>query len=68
MLITMEHVRAGGGCASGLRTFFNRYQLDLKAFLDNGGIDSDALLATGDAIALNIVRLAETRNQQSEVK
>ncbi|WP_113632155.1 hypothetical protein DUT67_14880 [Pectobacterium peruviense] len=68
MLITMEHVRAGGGCAGGLRMFFNRYQLDLKAFLANGGIDSDALLATGDAIALNIVRLAEARTQQREAQ
>jgi len=68
MLITMEHVRAGGGCASGLRTFFSRYQLDLKAFLADGGIDSDTLLATGDAIALNIVRLAEEQISPGEDK
>lgn len=68
MLITMEHIRAGGGCAYGLRTFFARYSLDLKAFLANGGIESDLFLATGDALAINIVRLAEAQARQNEVK
>lgn len=59
MKITMEHIRAGGGCAWGLRTFFTRYNLDLDAFIRAGGIDADVLLATGDALAINIVRKAE---------
>ncbi|CAI0909229.1 hypothetical protein [Serratia ficaria] len=59
MKITMEHIRAGGGCAWGLRTFFTRYNLDLDAFIRDGGIDADKLLNTGDALAINIVRQAE---------
>ncbi|ENF7218610.1 MULTISPECIES: hypothetical protein [Serratia] len=65
MKITMEHIRAGGGCAWGLRTFFARYQLDLEAFLREGGIDSEKFLATGDALAINIVRLAE-KNEEDQ--
>ncbi|CNJ03221.1 Uncharacterised protein [Yersinia aldovae] len=60
MLITMTHIRAAGGCAWGLRTFFERYQLDLDAFFRDGGIDSAVLMGTGDALALNVVRLAES--------
>ncbi|HDQ4779711.1 TPA: hypothetical protein P9I62_002956 [Klebsiella pneumoniae] len=61
MLITMEDIRAGGGCAPGLRAFFTRYNLDLKAFIRDGGIEAETLLATGDALAISIVRLAESR-------
>lgn len=61
MLITMEHIRAGGGCAWGLRTFFARYSLDLQAFIRDGGIDSEVLAGTGDALAIQIVELAKTQ-------
>lgn len=57
----MEHIRAGGGCAWGLRTFFARYSLDLQAFIRDGGIDSEVLAATGDALAIQIVELAQTQ-------
>ncbi|NCG53843.1 hypothetical protein [Serratia fonticola] len=59
MLITMEHIRAANGCAWGLRTFFARYGLDVKAFIANGGIESDLLLATGDALAIRVVEHAQ---------
>jgi hypothetical protein len=61
MLITMEDIRAGGGCAPGLRAFFARYGLDIKAFIRDGGIDADVLAATGDALAIQIVRLARAK-------
>lgn len=64
MQITMEHIRAGGGCAWGIRTFFSRYNLDLQAFLRDGGIDSHVLLATGDALAIRVVELAQQQAQQ----
>lgn len=57
----MEHIRAGGGCAWGLRTFFARYSLDLQAFIRDGGIDSEVLARTGDALAIQIVELAQTQ-------
>ncbi|TQI78692.1 hypothetical protein FHU10_1267 [Serratia fonticola] len=59
MLITMEHIRAAGGCAWGLRTFFARYNLDIEAFIATGSIDSDALLATEDALAIRVVEQAQ---------
>ncbi|CAI2537455.1 hypothetical protein [Serratia ficaria] len=64
MLITMEDIRAGGGCAPGLRAFFARYNLDLKAFIQDGGIDAELLAATGDALAIKIVRQAQARAAQ----
>lgn len=66
MLITMEHIRAGGGCAWGLRTFFTRYGLDVEAFIRHGGIDSATLLATGDALAIRVVRMAEVQAGNGE--
>ncbi|ATN93646.1 tail protein [Pseudomonas phage VW-6B] len=63
MLITMEDIRAGGGCAPGLRAFFARYGLDLKAFIRDGGIDAELLAGTGDALAIKIVRLAQTKSE-----
>ena len=59
MKITMEHIRAGGGCAWGLREFFKRYHLDLNAFIRDGYIDSEKVLKTGDALAVRIVNIAK---------
>lgn len=61
MKITMNDIRRGDGCAWGLRAFFKRYNLDLDAFIKNGFIDSEILRGTGDALALQIVELAESR-------
>lgn len=61
MLITMEHIRAGGGCAWGLRTFFARYNIDMQAFIENGGVDAETLRATGDALGIRIVEMAEAK-------
>ncbi|EAB2304168.1 hypothetical protein PPQ05_001031 [Salmonella enterica] len=65
MLITMEHIRAGGGCAWGLRTFFARYNLDLEAFIRDGGINSELLAGTGDALAIQIVELAQQTQKEA---
>lgn len=65
MLITMEHIRAGGGCAWGLRTFFARYNLDLQGFIRTGGIDSEVLAGTGDALAIQIVELAQQTQKEA---
>jgi hypothetical protein len=61
MLITMEDIRAGGGCAPGLRAFFSRYGLNIKAFIRDGGIDAELLAGTGDALAIQIVNLARAK-------
>ena len=59
MKITMEHIRAGGGCAWGLREFFKRYHLDLNAFIKRGCIDEKELIETNDALALDIINIAK---------
>ena len=59
MKITMEHIRAGGGCAWGLREFFKRYHLDLNAFIKSGYIDEKELIETNDALALHIINIAK---------
>ncbi|MBK5072581.1 hypothetical protein I2492_06100 [Budviciaceae bacterium CWB-B4] len=66
MKITMQHIRAGGGCAWGLRAFFDRYHLDLDAFLAHGFIDSELLEATENELALNIVRKAQETEQDKK--
>lgn len=68
MLITMEHIRAAGGCAWGLRSFFTRYNLDVEAFIANGGIESDLLMATGDALAIRVVEQAQAAADSGEAK
>ena len=65
MNITMNDIRRGGGCAWGLRTFFKRYNLDFDAFIKDGFIDAEALRGTGDALAIQIVELAEARQGES---
>lgn len=60
MKITMEHIRAGGGCAWGLREFFKRYNLDLNTFIRDGYIEEKILLKTSDALALHIINIAKT--------
>ncbi len=68
MLITMEHIRAAGGCAWGLRSFFTRYNLDVEAFIANGGIESDLLMATGDALAIRVVEQAQAAVDAADVE
>lgn len=43
----------------GAADLFCRYNLDLRAFIRDGGIDSELLAGTGDALAFQIVELAQ---------
>ncbi|MDF7667940.1 hypothetical protein PT273_08890 [Orbaceae bacterium ESL0727] len=65
MKITMEHIRAGGGCAWGLREFFKRYDLDINEFVKNGYIESEKLLATNDDLAIKVVEKAMNKKVTS---
>ena len=48
VVVRMEHCRAAGFCARGVRALAARYNLDYQKFLSDG-IDSEELLkATGD--------------------
>lgn len=54
MRITITDIREAGHCVSGARTWFAGYNLDFRDFIKNG-IDAADFLATGDAIAVQIV-------------
>lgn len=54
LTITINDIRACGHCVRGTRKFFESYNLDFRDFLTNG-IDAETFLATGDAIAKDIV-------------
>lgn len=63
--VTLDHLSTieafgskPGFCRRGARHFFATHQLDWDAFRHHG-IDSDALLATGDAMAEALVKHAE---------
>jgi hypothetical protein len=54
LVITMDDIGRAGFCARGAKAFFREHGLDFRAFL-NGGIDADALAATGDARAIQVI-------------
>lgn len=49
-------------CSRGARDFFIRHNLDWSTFLQEG-IDEELLIATGDAMALQVVEAANGRQQ-----
>ncbi|MCH9691042.1 MAG: hypothetical protein K0U59_03080 [Gammaproteobacteria bacterium] len=53
-------MRALGYCNRGAREWFARYHLDWSAFIDRG-IEAEYLLATGDAMAKEVVAVAQQR-------
>lgn len=57
-IVRMVHVRQAKMCSSGAREFFERHGLDWQDFLNNG-IDAEKLRATGDAMAIQVVKVAE---------
>ena len=65
VIITIEDIRACGGCARSLRAFFKRYNLDLKAFIKDGGIDADKLRACNNAIADRVIAYKEKKIRES---
>lgn len=58
ILVKMTHVRQAGMCSKGTREFFKRHSLDWQEFLKNG-IEAAKLEATGDAMAIEVVRVAK---------
>lgn len=58
MKIYMYHVREAKMCAKGTRMFFERHNFDFQDFLKNG-IDAELFIATGDAMALQVVEVAK---------
>jgi len=67
--VTLTHLRSVPGfgpkpgfCAGGARAFFARYGLDWSTFIKDG-IDEEALLGTGDALAIALVEHARRCEQ-----
>ncbi|HGB3471683.1 TPA: hypothetical protein ACIVB1_001973 [Salmonella enterica subsp. diarizonae serovar 61:l,v:z35] len=56
--VTLVHIRQAGYCPQGARQFARRYGLDFRQFIRDGYIDSEILLATGDALAVRLVEYA----------
>jgi hypothetical protein len=55
MLITITDIRLAGHCVSGARDWAQAYGIDFRDFIRNG-IDSEVLLATGDAMAEQVIQ------------
>jgi len=59
-IVTMRHIREAKMCSRGTRAFFQAHNLDWQKFLKEG-IPSKELADTGDAMALQVVRVANGR-------
>ncbi len=55
MRITITDIRQAGHCVAGAREWAKAYDIDFRDFIKNG-IDADVLLATGDAMAEQVVQ------------
>jgi arsenate reductase-like glutaredoxin family protein len=60
--ITITDVRDAGHCVRGTREWFERHGLDFRAFLKDG-ISEEDFLATGDAIAGEVVKSKNRRER-----
>lgn len=60
IVVIHADMRALGYCNRGARQWFARHQLNWSDFL-NRGIGADRLLATGDAMAEEVVAVAKQR-------
>lgn len=58
LIVTMKDVRAAKGCSRGARMFCQTHGIDWNSFLKEG-IPASVLTATGDAMALNLVKVAK---------
>lgn len=62
MIITITDIRAAGHCVRGAREWFERHGLDFRAFLKDG-ISADELLATGDGLAVEVIKHKRERDR-----
>jgi len=68
LIITTEHLRnVDGYCVAGAREFAKLHGLDFKAFIQHG-ISAEQLINTGDALALNMVELAQHYEAQKQAR
>ena len=62
MKIYMSDIRKAKMCARGCRAFFLRHGFDFQDFLKNG-IDIERIRATGDPMAMQVVKVVEDGEQ-----
>lgn len=62
VIVTMRDIRACKMCSGGTRTFFTRHNMDWSRFLKEGLPEED-FIATGDAMALQVVEAARGRQK-----
>jgi hypothetical protein len=62
-MVTLADLRACHYCARGARAFAARHRLDWGAFRRDG-VPAEVLIATGDDMALTVVRRARERERQ----
>lgn len=55
LIITMNDIRRYH-CVRGIKSWFEGYGLDFRSFKENGILATD-LAATGDGLALRVIRL-----------
>jgi hypothetical protein len=60
LIVTMEDIRNTLFCARAAAPWFRKYNIDFGAFLD-GHVTAADLLATGDALAAQVVETARKR-------
>lgn len=65
MKVHLRDMRELGYCNRGAREFFQRHNLDWIEFV-NSGIDADKLVATGDGMAIKVVRHAEAKSLSAQ--
>lgn len=53
--VTIDDIRKAGHCVRGARRWFESHGLDFGTFLERG-IAAEALLATGDALADQVIQ------------
>ena len=65
--VTVQDLRASRLCFQGARPWFRRHGLDWQQFLKEG-LDAETLTATGDALALRVIAIAETRETTAAIR
>lgn len=63
LMVTAEHLREarlrhGGYCPRGMRSWFERYGLSMREFLQNG-YPVSVIEATGDTLGLQVADIAK---------
>lgn len=65
VIVRLVDLREANFCANGAREFASLHNLDWQDFLQNG-IDAKVLLATKDACAKQVVKIAMKRIKETE--